>query len=204
MAVALHNWDAATVIWMKYLLRGTLVALVATVAAWFWLLHTQSGASWVWRQLESAMNGELTGELTRGDFANGFEIQNLHLSTSAVDLSLDSNRASIDVDLFPLRIKVTDVHLRGVTIKTRNSDSENEGVLDVESLLSGLQLPLQLDLVDARVDEIELLIDEGESLSIERVDVSVIWHDKITIRQFQMVNNGDSLMALGSVDLVRS
>jgi len=180
MAVALHNRDAAAVIWMKYLLRGTLVALVATVAAWFWLLHTQSGASWVWHQLESAMDGELTGKLTGGDFENGIEIENLRLSTSAVDLTLDSNRASIDVDLFPLRVKITDVHLQGVTIRTRISESER------------------------RVDDIELLIDEGESLSIERIDASVIWHDKITIRQFQMVNSDDSLMALGSVDLVRS
>jgi translocation and assembly module TamB len=204
MAVVLHNRDAAAVIWMKYLLRGTLVVLVAIVAAWFWLLHTQPGASWVWRQLESAMDGELTGELTRGDFVNGIEIENLRVSTSAVDLSLDSNRASIDLDLFPLRIEVTDVHLQGVTIRIRNSESESEGVPDVESLLIGLQLPLQLDLVDVRVDDIELLIDEGESLSIERIDASVIWHDKITIRQFQMVNSDDSLMALGSVDLVRS
>jgi len=192
------------VIWMKYLLRGTLVALVVTVAAWFWLLHTQSGASWVWYQLESAMDGELTGELTGGDFGNGIEIENLRLSTSAVDLSLDSNRASIDVDLFPLRIRVTDVHLQGVTIRTRRSESENEGALDVASLLSGLQLPLLLDLVNARMDEVELVIDEGESLSIERIDASVIWHDRIDIRQFQMVNSDDSLMVMGSIDLVRS
>jgi len=192
------------VIWLKYLLRGALVTLVATVAAWFWLLHTQSGASWVWHQFESAMDGELSGELIGGDFENGIEIENLRLSTSAIDLSLVSNRASIDVDLFPIRIRVTDVHLQGVTIRTRSSESENEGALDVGSLLTGLQLPLQLDLVNARVDEVELFIDEGESLSIERVDASVLWHDKISIRQFQMVNSNDSLIAMGSVDLVGS
>jgi len=203
VATSLHDRDAAAVIRVKYMLRGTIAVLVIIVATWFWLLHTESGASFAWSQVRSVFDGELTGELAGGDFANGIEIRKLRLNNSAVDLKIESNRVSIDIDLFPLKIEVGNVRLRGVTLRTRKSDSESGDSLDVESLLAGLKLPLQLDLVDARVDDIEWIIDDSESVSFGSVEASVFWHEKIRIRELQVVRDDDSLRASGSIDLAR-
>jgi translocation and assembly module TamB len=201
MAGSLHDRDAAAVIRVKYLLRGTIVVLLAIVALWHWLLHTESGASFAWSQIQSAMGGELTGEFAGGDLASGFEIGKLRLGTSAVDLGIESNRASIDVDFYPLKIEVADVHLQGVTLRLKESGSESEGGRDVESLLAALRLPLQLDLIDARVDEIEWIIDESESVSLDRIEASVFWHEEIRVRELQVLRDADSLRVSGSIDL---
>lgn len=191
-------------IWLKRVIRGTLVALIVILigagATWFWLLHTEAGAAWAWHQVESAMGGELSGEMSGGDFASGVEIKDLHLSLGADELFLESFRASIDVDLIPLGIKAEDVQLRGLAISTGTAESDGE--LDLESILSGLSLPLQLDIADLQVDDIVVSTSAGEPLSIDRVGGSVFWHDNIRIRQFYAVSGDDSLTAEGSVELV--
>jgi len=186
----------------KYLFRGTLATIVAITAIWFWMLHTESGAAFAWGRLEALMGSDLTAEFSGGDFSNGIEIRNLRFTASAVDLSIDSSRAAVDVDLVPLRINVSNVQIKGVTLQTRDSDTEAEADLNIESLLSGLRLPVRLDLGDARVDEIELLTNEGELLSIESVETSIFWHNAISIRSLRVQRGDDSITMRGGVDLV--
>ena len=183
------------------MLRGMLVVLATIVVAWFWLLHTESGASFAWGQVQSTMNGDLTGELTGGDFANGFEIRQLRLKTGAADLAIESSRASIDIGLFPPRIEVGNARMHGLTLREMESDSESDDSLNVESLLAGLTLPLQLDLIDVRVDDIEWVSDEEESVSFDYIEASVFWHETIRIRGLQVVRADDSLAASGSIGL---
>lgn len=142
MAAAFYDRDVATVTWVKYLFRATLATTVVVLSLWFWLLHTESGAAYAWGRLEVLMGGDLTAELMRGDLSNGIEIRNLHFTSSAVDLLVDSSRVAVGIDLVPLRINVDDVELMGVTLQTRKSESEAAASLDVESLLTGLRLPL--------------------------------------------------------------
>ena len=202
MAAAFYDRDVATVTWVKYLFRATLATTVVVLSLWFWLLHTESGAAYAWGRLEVLMGGDLTAELMRGDLSNGIEIRNLHFTSSAVDLLVDSSRVAVGIDLVPLRINVDDVELMGVTLQTRKSESEAAASLDVESLLTGLRLPLQLDLISARVDEIDLSINGGEPLSIEYVEASLFWHDAINVRTLQVQRGGDFLTLRGDLDLV--
>jgi autotransporter translocation and assembly factor TamB len=46
-----------------------LAILVACV--WFWLLHTQSGAHWIWSQVESATDHALSAGDISGDLGSG-------------------------------------------------------------------------------------------------------------------------------------
>ena len=201
MAHSFHDRDAATVIWLKYLLRATMLVLAGIVVSWYWLLHTESGASFGWAKIESAMDGRLTGELTEGDLSSGVEIRSLRLITDTADLNVDSTRASFDIGFFPLKIEFGDARVRGLTLGLKKSDSESEDELNVESLLAGLQLPLRIDVVDARVDEIELIIDANESISIAYVEASFFWHEKIEVRDLKVARDDDWLQASGDIDL---
>lgn len=202
MAVTFHDRDTATVTWVKYLLRGTIAIIAVIAVVWLWILHTESGAAFAWRQLESTMGGDLVADFSGGDFSSGFEILNLRFSTSTVDLSIESSRAAVDVDVFPLRIGVSNVEIEGVTVRSSQSDTEGETDLDVESLLAGLRLPLRLDVADVKVEKIEIVIDGSDPVSIDRVDTSFFWHDQINVRNLQVQMGDDGLTLRGGIHLV--
>ena len=76
-------------------LRRILLALLAlplglailVACGWFWLLHTQSGAHWVWSQVESVTGhalgaSEISGDLGSGLIGKGiaFEGEGVHVS----------------------------------------------------------------------------------------------------------------------------
>lgn len=186
---------------MKYLLRGTLVILVIVVAVWTWLLHTESGASFVWRNVEAAMDGSLRGELRQGSFSNGVEFEGLRLSTDSVDVSVRTLRATVDVDLVPLSIALSNVQILEVQIEPKPSDTGEDSPIDVEEVFDKLRLPLRIDLLDARIDQIDILGDGSEPLRISSVDVSAFWHNEIQIRELLVRRANDTVSVAGNIAL---
>ncbi len=186
----------------KHLLRGTLVALVVFTTVWFWLLHTESGAAFAWARVEAALSGDLSGDFRSGDFGDGIELENIRFRTDGVEVLVRSARATADIDLFPLQANVSAVYLSGVRVESKPTDTDADGELDVGSLLSGLRLPIRFDLVDARVEEIELSVDAGEALLIERLDVSAFWHNSIVIRKLLVSHLADKVAVDGRIDLL--
>lgn len=187
----------------KYLLRATLAAIVASGSLWFWLLHTESGAAWAWLRVNSAMTGQLTGQFEGGDFANGIRLKDIRFSNDTVAVIVKSAHATIDIDAFPLTVQLSDVSLVKTSIEQKPSGPETGPELDIESVLSGLRLPLRLDLVDANLTDVEVLMAAGESLSISRIDTSVIWHNSVTIRSLKIEKGEDSVVVRGEIGLVK-
>ena len=169
----------------KYLLGGILAILIVSGAIWYWLLHTESGASFTWTQVESALAKELGGDFVRGSFSDGIELTNLRFSTLAVEISVRSARAAVDIDLFPVQANISAVHLRGVVIESKPTETDANEDLDVGEILAALRLPIRVDLIGARVDEIEISANAGETFKIDRLDASAFWHNSIVVRQLQ-------------------
>jgi translocation and assembly module TamB len=188
----------------KYLLRGTVTVLLLVASAWFWLLHTESGASWVWNRVVSASDDTLSGQYVGGDFAAGIDVRQLRLSTDALDIEVDTTRAALNLDLVPLQATLSGVHLSNVKVATTAVEAGEEAAIDVEALLSGLRLPLRIDLLDARVDNVSVSIGDGEALSIDRVDASIFWHNEISIRNLAIQTSDVAASAEGTVQLVDS
>lgn len=187
---------------VKYLLRGIIVMSIGFIAIWYWLLHTESGAAFAWRQLGAALNGDLTGEFRSGDFSTGVEIEGVKFSSAAMELISNSSAVAINIDIIPLRVEVSSVHLQGVAVTARQSATTDNEATDIESLMSGLRLPLPLDLIDVRVDEIELWNLEDDPILIERVDASVLWQDEILIRRLRVQMADDFILLQGGINLV--
>jgi translocation and assembly module TamB len=202
VAIALHHRDTVVVRPFKFLLRGIVILIGALAASWFFLLHTQSGASWLWGRVEIAADGALSGEFIQGDFANGVEIGNIRLSAETVEVELHRVRTSINVDLFPLQANLSGVRLIGVTANVKAAEAENEGPTDVGLMLSGLRLPVRLDIADVMVEDVTLIIANGQPVSVEQVDASVSWHDEINIRRLEVRTVADSANVLGNINLV--
>jgi translocation and assembly module TamB len=186
----------------KYLLSATLLAIGLFLSIWFWVLHTESGAAWVWSRVEAATKGQLSGEFAGGDFADGIEISRVNFVADTVDVSVESLRAAINVDVFPLMISLSEVALKNSRIELIAAAAESGGEADVASVLSGLRLPVRIDLVDASLDGVELLTAEGQALSVSRVGASLYWHNAITLREVTVVKGEDLVVAEGEVDLL--
>ena len=185
----------------KYLLVGALAVLIVSGAIWFWLLHTESGASFAWTRVESAMAKELSGDFVRGNFSDGMELTNLRFSTEAVEISVRSVRAAADIDLFPVQANISAVHLHGVAIESKPAESDANDDLDVGEILAALRLPIRVNLADARVDEIEISAAAGDAFKIDRLDASAFWHDSVVLRQLQASLGDNKAGVQGSIQL---
>ena len=201
MASALHHWDTVTVRLMKYLLGVSLVTIAAVLAAWFWLLHTESGAEWAWSRATAAMDGNLSGEFSHGDFARGIQINNLKLSLTSFELVAESTGLAVRVGLAPLQLNVSGVRVAGFRFASAASSTDEQESLDIESLLSNLKLPLRVDIADISVSEIELLIGDDAELAIEQVDASVFWYEEILLRQLSVKRHADAMSMQGRIEL---
>jgi hypothetical protein len=186
---------------MKYLLGVSLVTIAAVLAAWFWLLHTESGAEWAWSRATAAMDGNLSGEFNHGDFARGIQINNLKLSLTSSELVAESTGLAVRVGLAPLQLNVSGVRVAGLRFASAASSTDEQESLDIESVLSNLKLPLRVDIADISVSEIELLIGDGAELAIEQVDASVFWYEEILLRQLSVKRHADAMSMQGRIEL---
>lgn|GEM_PF-2936710 len=186
----------------KYLLRGTVLAVIACGLFWFWLLHSESGAAWAWSRVESALGGQLAGQFAEGDLNGGLSLRDVHFANDTIEVRVESTQLSIDVDFLPVTIRLSDVSLAKIDVALKPSVSETGAELDVEELLTGLRLPLRLDLTDANLSDVEVLTTAGESLSVSQLTASVFWHNSIVIRSFAIENGADSAAAHGEIGLV--
>ncbi len=187
----------------KYLLRGMVLAIVVCGSFWFWLLHSESGAAWAWSRVESALDGQLAGQFAEGDLANGLSLRDVQFTNDTTEVTVKSAHLAIDVDFLPLAIRLSDVSLAKINIKLKPSVPETDADLDIEALLSGLRLPLRLDLADAKLSDVEVLTTAGESLSVSRLTASVFWHNSITIRSLTVESGADSAAAHGEIGLLK-
>ena len=49
----------------RFLLLLAIAPTLLVAGAWYWLLHTEPGAQWLWSQAESATGGALSAVQTR-------------------------------------------------------------------------------------------------------------------------------------------
>ncbi len=187
----------------KYLLRGTVLAVVLCGSFWFWLLHSESGAAWAWSRVESALDGQLVGQFAEGDLANGLNVRDIRFTNDAADVTVKSAHLAIDVDFLPLAVRLSDVSLAKINIELKPSVPETGAEQNIESILSGLRLPLRLDLADMTVTDIEVMTAAGESLSASRLAASVFWHNSVTIRSLAVESGADSAAAHGEIGLLK-
>ena len=101
--------------------RALLMLLVAPVVlaavAWFWLLHTESGARWLWARAEAATGGALTVAGLRGDISSGVELLGIRFVNDAVELGVDDVSLAAGLEVLPLRVIVKRADSSGFSLR---------------------------------------------------------------------------------------
>ena len=175
----------------KFLLLGLPAALVLLLTfSVYWLLHTSSGAAWVWSQVEDLAAGTVRSSHVDGDLASGFVIKALEYRSDEFDLSVAHAEIAAGPGWWPLSIQVQALALRDVDIVIHSRAEEAVGAspeMDIRSTLAALKLPLPLKVHNAELTNISLQQgDEAPHTSIESLGFQATLDERLVVDRLDL------------------
>jgi autotransporter translocation and assembly factor TamB len=179
----------------KFLLVGLPTALVLLLAfSVYWLLHTSSGAAWVWSQVEDLAAGTVRSSHVDGDLASGFVIKGLEYRSDEFDLSVAHAEIVAGPDWWPLSIQVQTLALRDVDIVIHSRAEKAVGAspeMDIHSALAALKLQIPLKVQNAELTNISLQQgDEPQRTMIESLEFQASLHKRLVVDRLDIVAAG--------------
>lgn len=169
--------------WRRVLLALLLLVPVSLAGSWWWLLHSTSGARFVFSRTSELLNEQLQVDSVDGALASGIDIEGLTYATPALGVTVSGLHAVVDIDLLPLTITLSDVRARDIGVTRTASDSSGEP-LSPEELLAKLRLPLLLVVNDATATGVRWQsADSGSPLTIDRLTLAGRWSETIEIER---------------------
>ncbi len=144
----------------KLVLIGLPLALLTfLIVAAYWLLHTQSGASWLWNKIENSEGLAVSSSATDGSLADGFRIKGLAYRSADIDFFVEHAEIKAGPGWWPLSIQVQTLSLVDVSIVSHPLNTAGEEVkaeADISSILDVLKLPVPLEMHDALLTDIRV------------------------------------------------
>ncbi len=190
----------------KFLLMGLPAALVLMLTfSVYWLLHTASGAAWLWSQVEDLAAGTVRYSHVDGDLASGFVIKGLEYRSEEYDLFAAHAEIAAGPGWWPVSIQVQSLALRDVEIVTHSSAEQKEGVdgaTDIQSALATLKLPVPLKVHNAVLTNISLR--QGDEMShnmIESLVFQASLDERLVVDQLDMIAAGINARLDGDLQL---
>jgi translocation and assembly module TamB len=178
-----------------------LVLLLLVAGAWFWLLHTQSGARWIWAQVEAATDGALSVVEISGAISSGLVARDVRYVADGVDISIVEASLSANVDLLPLRVTVLPARVSELLIDL-SGEEQSEEVSTLQETFAKLQMPVELvftevNLVHGRVDGI------GDDLDIvvDSFTLAGRWKNSWLVERFSLESEAGAATGNGSFAL---
>jgi len=188
------------------LLLGLPVTLLLLVTvSIYWLLHTASGAAWLWGQVEDLAAGTVRSSHVDGDLASGFVIRDLEYRSNSVDLSVAHVKIAAGPGWWPVTIQVQTLGLRDVGIVIHSSAGQKEGadgVTDIQSALAALKLPVPLKVHNAVLMNISLRQgDDTSHKSIESLVFQASLDERLVVDQLDVIAAGINARLDGNLQL---
>ncbi|MGH8778945.1 translocation/assembly module TamB domain-containing protein [Paraburkholderia sp.] len=141
--------------WMVFVL--VLLAALA-VGLLYGAVVTERGTAYAWRAAVKLLGGQLSGTLDGGSLASGVRLRNVEWRGSdGTDVKIDSASGKWALTHAPWRFSIDYLHIGTVDVRAVPSPSSSEPT----TLPQDLQLPMQLEVRDLRVER--LLLHAGAS-----------------------------------------
>jgi translocation and assembly module TamB len=203
MAMAHHDRHAVAMTIRRLLFSLLLAVFLIVAGSWYWLLHTQHGASWVWSVAVSATDEALRAESLSGDLSSGVTIQRLTYNSDGVDVSVAAVAAAIDISLFSKSVTVSPANVGDVTVTLKQGDDSSAPV-QVNEVLEGLQLPVELVFPELAISNITVTnASESDPFVVDRVALSGRWQNELHLDDIQFQSpladgHGNALVTLAA------
>jgi autotransporter translocation and assembly factor TamB len=152
---------------MKRVLLTILLLTLSLSTALGWLLNSESGLRWIYRQAESTLAGALQVQQVSGNLSDGVTLQGLDFKDSSVRVTADQVILQWDPwALLSARVDITRIAIQQLDIELlQEPDDGDSPVASVEVTpleLPSLDIPVTLELRELKVDRITLT--QGDAL----------------------------------------
>lgn len=185
-------------------LLGAILAILLLLAgsAWYGLLHTQTGARWLWSQAESITGGALTAGDVRGDLGSGVSVTQLSYVADGVAVTAATATVDATLGLLPLTIYVGTAHVSGLTVDLRDRDSAENDAESKPFRLEILQLPFELSIAELKLDDAKLVRNTRETIvTIDHATMAARWAESIGIDNLDLQMPGIDAAGNGLLQL---
>jgi len=187
----------------QYLITGLVSLLIILAVAWFWLLHTQSGARFLWTKARQIAPGELQAAGVDGSLSTGLVVSGLRYSNADTIFSINETHLTLDVDLLPLSVEISSLFAQSVDMRLSGSPSSiDERRIDVAGIFETLRLPIPVYISDFQLNDFSLAQAESapEQL-ISSLDLVAELGNKLVVEQLRLQSPFGAAEINGSIDL---
>ncbi|MGI9219805.1 MAG: translocation/assembly module TamB domain-containing protein [Woeseiaceae bacterium] len=181
MAAALHDRRTVTMKWLRLLGIAILLLVLIVAGSWHWLLHTESGARWVWAQAQSASKEALQMSSLSGNLGSGVTINNVVFRSESATAEIGQFRFAANLDLFPLRLHIGDVAAQEVTVRLSGTGGDRKAD-ESAFALERLTLPLPVRIGDSVATSISVAGPApAKAFEIRQLGFAGSWHETIVL-----------------------
>ncbi len=135
--------------------------LVSSVLlAWWWLLHTEPGARWVFDKAVAAGNVPVGVRNISGDLYSGLQLDGLHFEEAGTRADVEILRVAINLDLLPFALEVTTLQAENIRIQITPDSGTQPREKDPPG---AFVMPFPLTFREVRISGLEYLDPSGEA-----------------------------------------
>jgi translocation and assembly module TamB len=172
----------------KFILLMALPLLLLGVGAfaWNWLLHSESGARWLFAKLEASKVFSLSASALSGDLGSGLHLEGIVFENKSLRLDVNRLSAALDIDLFPVAVNLDMLQADTIVIRTLSAPDSDQTV-SLEDSLRGISLPLPVRIRKVSLDHLEYFDISGNSqVTVQSVRVSGGLYDTLELTELNV------------------
>jgi len=184
---------------VTWLLAIPVLLLAGGLTAWAWLMHSESGAKWLFARLDASIPGSLNVSTISGDLGSGLRLDGLRFDDGSMRVDLERLKIAIDIDLFPLTAYLDTLHADGIVVRVLQASDQEMGS---EKTIQGLSLPVPVNFHDIRISDIEYFDLSGDrALVIHAIEAAGSLHNDLVLDRVFMSLPGNELNLSGRLGL---
>ncbi len=173
--------------------------LVTGSLAWWWLLHTESGAHWVFEKAAATSAASVGAARLSGDLDSGLQLDGLYFEDNGVHVKIETLTVAIDIDLLPITVFIETLHAGNVQIQVLQDSGEKP---PGEKPSGNFVLPFPVAFGDLKISGIDYLDSNGENaFRIDSVEASGSVYENLDLQRFSATLAEDRLELSGLVAL---
>jgi translocation and assembly module TamB len=183
---------------LRYAIIFILFLVAASGAAYYWAMHTTSGARFVVSKAETMAAFKVRS--IDGDLAGGLELRGVSFANDSIEVSADRFAVMLNVEVFPLLVDLVETEASEIHVRLLESSSNEDAGGDIGETLRALALPVPVHFSSLQANQITVS-GEGFSHRIDTLGLEGVWYEDMSIERFDVRGPGYEVGANASIDL---